>query len=97
MSRGLTLLCAAKLHENQLERHLELFEHIDEVKRVLVVRRGPLPTRLSKLENYPFEPGNRPQEALRLALRVRKLIADEGVDWVIGFNPVPWGSIALAA
>lgn len=97
MSRGLTLLCAAKLHENQLERHLELFEHVDEVKRVLVVRRGPLPTRLSKLENYNFEPSTRPQEALRLALRVRKLIADEGVDWVIGFNPVPWGSIALAA
>ena len=97
MPRGLTIVCAAKLHENQLERHLELFEHIDEVERVLVVRRAPLPRRLSKVENHTFEPGTRPEEALRLALRVRRLIADQGVDWIIGFNPVPWGSIALAA
>jgi glycosyltransferase involved in cell wall biosynthesis len=97
MPRGLTLLCAAKLHANQLERHLELFEYVDEVERVLVVRREPLPERLSKLENRTFEPGARLSEAFRLALRVKQLIADEGVDWVIGFNPVPWGSIAFGA
>lgn len=97
MPRGLTILCAAKLHANQLERHLELFEYIDEVERVLVVRRGAVPSRLSKVENHTFAPGSRPAEALRMVQSVHRLVASERVDWVIGFNPVPWGSLAFAA
>ena len=49
-----TVLCAAKLHANQLERHLELFEYLPEVERVIVVREAPLSSRLSKLENKTF-------------------------------------------
>ncbi len=97
MPRGLTVLCAAKLHANQLERHLELFEHIEDVSRVIVVRNSPLPERLPKLENHAFRPGPRLVEAVRMMRDVRRLIATEKVDWVIGFNPVPWGSLAFSA
>lgn len=95
--RGLTLLCAAKLHKNQLERHLELFEHLEEVERVLVVRNAPIPARLSKIENRPFGDGPRPLQAMRMLRAVSRVIQDEQVDWVIGWNPVPWGSLALLA
>ncbi len=97
MPRGLTILCAAKLHANQLERHLELFEYIDEIERVLVVRHGKVPERLSKIENHTFDPGSRPTEALRMVRNVGRLIESQNVDWVIGFNPVPWGTLALTA
>lgn len=97
MPRRLTVLIAAKLHANQLERHLELFEYIEEVERVLVVRNAPAGERLSKVENYTFTPGARPLEAVRMVKKVGSLIGSEKVDWVVGFNPVPWGSLALSA
>lgn len=91
---ALTVLVAAKLHKNQLERHLELFEHIPEVRRVLVVRKEPLAKRLSKIENHPFRGGPRPLEAARMMSAINSLIKSEQVDWVLGFNPVPWGTVA---
>lgn len=94
---GLKVLVAAKLHANQLERHLELFERIDEVERVIVVRHEPIPERLSKIENHSFERGNRIAEAVRMVRTINSLVRREGVDWVVGFNPVPWGSLALLA
>lgn len=97
MAREITLLCAAKLHANQLERHLELFEYLPEVKRVIVVRHEPVPERLSKVENRVFGTGNRPLSAARMFQTVRKVAIQEKVDWVLGFNPVPWGSIASCA
>jgi glycosyltransferase involved in cell wall biosynthesis len=97
MTRPLTILCAAKLHANQLERHLELFEHIPEVGRVLVVRHAPLSSRLSKVENRVFGGGGRAIQALRMFQTIDDVLKHEAVDWVISFNPVPWGSIALAA
>ncbi len=97
MRGALSVLCAAKLHKNQLERHLELFEYIPEVKRVIVVRRQPLDTRLSKLENHPIAPGGVAREMWSMTRAVARIIEKERIDWVIGFNPVPWGSVALAA
>lgn len=93
MKKGLTLVCAAKLHANQLERHLELFEYVPEVQRVVVVRHQPLPHRLSKLENETFGGKSRVAQALRMATRVRRVVQETQADWVLGFNPVPWGSI----
>lgn len=93
--RKLTVLCAAKLHENQLERHLELLERSERVGRILVVRHKPLPERLSKLENLSFGSGSLPRRAYRMAETVRDAVVGERVDWVLGFNPVPWGSLAL--
>lgn len=92
-----TIIVAAKLHKNQLERHLELFECLPEVRRVLVVRHEPLPERLSKLENYNFESGSMPANAWRMWRSVRELARKESADWVIGFNPVPWGSLGSLA
>lgn len=97
MRGALSVLCAAKLHKNQLERHLELFEYIPEVKRVIVVRREPLDTRLSKLENYPIAPSGVAREIWNMTRTVARVIEQERIDWVVGFNPVPWGSVALGA
>ncbi len=94
MGPRLTLLVAAKLHANQLERHLELFEYIDEVERVLVVRHAPLKQRLSKVENVCFRDGSRVGNAYRMAQTVRDCLSTRSVDLVVGFNPVPWGSVA---
>ncbi len=97
MGFSIRVLCAAKLHRNQLERHLELFEYIPEVERVTVVRRQPLPGRLSKLKNESFNPGPLPIEMLRLFRGVERVCHSESVDWFLGFNPVPWGSLGAAA
>ncbi len=95
--RALTVLCAAKLHKNQLERHLELLERLECVERIIVVRHAPIPERLSKVENVAFGVGSLPQSALQMALSVDSILQERRVDWVLGFNPVPWGSIAQTA
>jgi glycosyltransferase involved in cell wall biosynthesis len=97
MAGPLTVLCAAKLHANQLERHLEVIERCPLVGRIIVVRHAPLPLRLSKLENVSLGKGSVPLSALRMYTAVQALITKARVDWVLGFNPVPWGSVALAA
>ena len=93
----LTILCAAKLAPNQLERHLEPLNRLEAVGRILVVRHEALPERLDKLENLPFSDGGTVRNAVRMFQSVSTLLDREKVDWVLGFNPVPWGSIAGAA
>jgi len=85
------------LHTNQLERHLELFEHVPEVERVIVVRHAPLSSRLGKVENRIIDASSRLSLALGLVRKVRHIVHSEKVDLVIGFNPVPWGSLASLA
>lgn len=97
MTTDLTVLCAAKLHKNQLERHLELFEHIAEVKKVIVVRHAPAGEGFSKVQNRCFRPGSVPGQALRMGQTIRSVLVQERVDLVVGFNPVPWGSVATTA
>jgi glycosyltransferase involved in cell wall biosynthesis len=97
MSAPLTVLCAAKLHKNQLERHLELFEHVPEVGRVIVVRHAQAGEHLSKVECRSFRSGALPMNALRMATTIRAIVVEQKVDLVVGFNPVPWGSIAMAS
>jgi glycosyltransferase involved in cell wall biosynthesis len=95
--KPLTVLCAAKLAPNQLERHLEPLNRLDAVGRILVVRHAALPKRLDKLENLPFSDGGTLRNTLRMFRGVDAVLVREKVDWVLGFNPVPWGSIAGAA
>jgi glycosyltransferase involved in cell wall biosynthesis len=97
MNRRLTLVCAAKLHQNQLERHLELLERLDVVERVIVVRHKPLPQRLSKLENVTFEAESLPVDMWHMYRTVRDVVRRESADWVIGLNPVPWGALGHLA
>lgn len=92
--RLLSVLCAAKLHANQLERHLELLERSERVGRIIVVRHEAIPERLSKVENRAFGSGSLLASALRMAQGVDDVLRKERVDWVVAFNPVPWGSIA---
>jgi glycosyltransferase involved in cell wall biosynthesis len=94
MAKQLTILVAAKLHANQLERHLELLERLDEVGRILVVRHEPLSNRLGKVENVTFQDGGTLRNAGRMLGAVDSTLRRESVDWVLGFNPVPWGSVA---
>lgn len=95
--RKLTIVCAARLHAHQLERHLELLERSDAVGRIIVVRHEPLPERLSKIENRNFGGRSLPLRAFRMFETVREVLRSERVDWVLGFNPVPWGSLAAWA
>jgi len=96
-SRPLTVLCAAKLHPHQLERHLELLSGLDSVGRILVVRHQPIPERLPKVENVSFFVDGLLPSMAAMYETVGDVISRERVDWVLGFNPVPWGALALAA
>jgi glycosyltransferase involved in cell wall biosynthesis len=97
MPAPLTILCAAKLHANQLERHLELLERCALVGRILVVRHEPVPQRLSKVENISFGSGSVAASSVRMYRTIGRTIDEQHVDWVIGFNPVPWASVAQLA
>jgi len=95
MDRSLTVLCAARLHKNQLERHLELFEHVPEVGKVILVRHEALPSRLSKLDQRTFGGHSLVERAYGFTRTIANTLSAERVDWVVGFNPVPWGSLAF--
>jgi len=95
MDRFLTVLCAARLHKNQLERHLELFEHVPEVGKVILVRHEALPSRLSKLDQRTFAGRSFAERAYGFTRTIAATLSTERVDWVVGFNPVPWGSLAF--
>lgn len=97
MPQPLTILCAAKLHANQLERHLEVLERCPDVGRIVVVRSSPVPERLSKLENASFGNGSIPHGVLRMYQEINRVVDRTHVDWVIAFNPVPWGTVAQLA
>jgi glycosyltransferase involved in cell wall biosynthesis len=98
MPEPLTLLCAAKLAGNQLERHLEPLNRLDCVGKILLVRHEPAAARLDKVENVSFGSAGVPRDLYRMYSSVDALLKSRKVDWVLGFNPVPWGSVAgLAA
>lgn len=98
MPEPLTILCAAKLSGNQLERHLEPLNRLDCVGKILVVRHEPTAARLDKVENISFGSAGVPRDLYRMYSSVDAAIKSRRVDWVLGFNPVPWGSVAgLAA
>lgn len=61
---------------------------------MIVVRHAPVPERLSKVENRTFGEGSRVVSAARMIQQVRLIAREESADWVLGFNPVPWGSLA---
>jgi glycosyltransferase involved in cell wall biosynthesis len=97
MPRSLTVLCAAKLFPNQLERHLEPLDLCESVERILVVRHAPIGDRLKKVEQHVFADGGTALNLGRMFATIDRLLRRERVDVVVGFNPVPWGSVACAA
>ena len=98
MPEPLTLLCAAKLFGNLLERYLEPLNRLDRVGKILVVRHAPTAARLEKVENVTFGDAGTAKNLYKMFASVDAQIRSQRVDWVLGFNPVPWGSIAgLAA
>jgi len=97
MSEPLTLLCAAKLFPNLLERYLLPLTRCDGVRKIVVVRHEALSGGLAKLENVPFGPGGTARSMARMVRTVDRVLGSEKVDWVLGFNPVPWGALGAAA
>ena len=98
MPEPFTILCAAKLFGNLLERYLEPLNRLDRVEKILVVRHAPTATRLEKVENLPFGDAGTVKNIYRMYAGVDRAIRSRRVAWVLGFNPVPWGSLAgLAA
>jgi len=98
MSEPLTILCAAKLFGNLLERYLEPLNRLDRVGKILVVRQTPTAAHLEKVQNLSFGDAGTARNFYKMFANVDAAIKRERVDWVLGFNPVPWGSIAgLAA
>lgn len=91
------LLCTAKLPAHQLERHLLLFEKWDQVQEIVVVRQEPLPPNLKKVRNVNFPAGSVALSALRMLREADLVLRHEKVDFTVGFNPVPWGSVSFAA
>jgi glycosyltransferase involved in cell wall biosynthesis len=91
------LLCTAKLPSHQLERHLLLLQMWDTVEEIVVVRQEPLPPNLSKVRNVNFAPGGTALSALRMLREAELVLRHEHVDYTLGFNPVPWGSLGFAA
>lgn len=92
--KKLTILCAARLHANQLARHLELLNRLDMVERILLVRQEPIGGGLSKVRHSGFKDRGTVLNALNMMLLVDRLCRRHEVDWVVGFNPLPWGSVA---
>jgi glycosyltransferase involved in cell wall biosynthesis len=98
MPEPLTILCAAKLFGNLLERYLEPLNRLDRVGKILVARHAPTAVRLEKVQNLSFGDAGTARNLYKMFATVDAAIRRERVDWVLGFNPVPWGSIAgLAA
>ncbi len=97
MSEPLTLLCAAKLFPNLLERYLLPLTRWDGVGKIVVVRHEALGGKLAKVENVPFGSGGTALSMGRMVRTVDRVLARERVDWLLGFNPVPWGALGAAA
>lgn len=97
MSEPLTLLTAAKLFPNLLERYLEPLNRSPDVRKILVARQEAMPERLEKLENVTFQNGGTAVNMARMLATVDRTIRSQQVDWVMGFNPVPWGALGCAA
>jgi glycosyltransferase involved in cell wall biosynthesis len=97
MAEPLTLLVAAKLFPNLLERYLEPLNRSPDVRKLVVVRQEALPERLEKVQNVTFRSGSTAINMARMLATVDRTLRREPVDWVMGFNPVPWGALGCAA
>jgi glycosyltransferase involved in cell wall biosynthesis len=97
MPEPLTLLVAAKLFPNLLERYLEPLNRSPDVRKIVVVRHEALPDRLEKVQNVTFPSGGTAIDMVRMLATVDRTLRRERVDWVMGFNPVPWGALGCAA
>jgi len=97
MPESLTIVCAAKLFGNLLERYLEPLNRLDLVRKIFVVRHEPIGTRFEKVEQVSFGNSGTARSMWRMFRNVDDVIRREQVDWVLGFNPVPWGSLAGAS
>jgi glycosyltransferase involved in cell wall biosynthesis len=95
--QGLTIVCTAKLFPNLLERYLEPLDRSEDVSRILVVRHEPIGSRLAKVENVTFGDRGTLRNLGRMFKAADGVLRRESVDWLLGFNPVPWGSIGCAA
>ncbi len=94
---GLTILCAARLHDHQLERHLEPLNDLETVDRILLVRTTSIGTRLRKVRHLGFSDRGTVFNTVQFFKKVDDTLSRERVDCVIGINPLPWGSLAWAA
>lgn len=97
MPESLTIVCAAKLFGNLLERYLEPLNRLDLVRKIFVVRHEPIGSRFEKVEQVSFGNAGTARSMWRMFQNVDAVLKRERVDWVLGFNPVPWGSLAGAA
>jgi len=97
MPESLTLVCAAKLFGNLLDRYLEPLNRLDAVRKIFVVRHEPIRTHFDKVEQVSFGNTGTARSIWRMFKSVDEIIQREQVDWVLGFNPVPWGSVAGAS
>jgi glycosyltransferase involved in cell wall biosynthesis len=93
----LTIACAVKLQASLLERYLEPLNRWQGIERILVVRHEPLVTRLDKIENISFGDVGTLRNMGRMLGAVDRTLRRERVDWLLGFNPVPWGALGAAA
>lgn len=90
------LLCTAKLPVNLLERYLLPLTLLDSVEEIVVVRQEPIPPGL-KLRNVNFPKGNLALSMLCMLREAERVLRKEQIDFTLGFNPVPWGSLGFAA
>ncbi len=74
-----------------------LLQLLDTVQEIVVVRQQPLPPNLSKVRNVNFPAGNTALSALRMLREADLVLQREHIDFTLGFNPVPWGSVGFAA
>lgn len=97
MPESLTIVCAAKLFGNLLDRYLEPLNRLDAVRKIFVVRHEPIRTQFEKVEQVSFGNTGTARSMWRMFRNVDDVMKREQVDWVLGFNPVPWGSLAGAS
>ncbi|MBM4375794.1 MAG: glycosyltransferase [Deltaproteobacteria bacterium] len=93
MSQRLRLLVTAKLIPSLLERYLEPLDALELVERIVVVRHEPAAERLAKVENVTFGDGGTARNLVRMGLAAERVIERERIDWILGFNPIPWGTV----
>jgi hypothetical protein len=93
MSQRLRLLVTAKLIPSLLERYLEPLDALDLVERIVVVRHEPAAERLAKVENVTFGDAGTARNLVRMGLAAQSVLERERIDWILGFNPIPWGSV----
>lgn len=97
MPSSLTIVCAAKLFGNLLDRYLEPLNRLDAIRKIYVVRHEPIRTSFEKVEHVTFGKTGTALGMWRMFRNVDHVMQREQVDWVLGFNPVPWGSVAGVA